>query len=130
MKKLIKGLLVCVPMLFLVGCGENTLSEKFDEGKIKETTNNVIEWLAEEEFDKVYEIEDATMQGALNEEKIAQTFEPINEKVGTYKDIEKTIIKQKGEVVKVVAISNYENGKLQFTITFNEEMKISGLYVK
>ncbi|MGL4739779.1 MAG: DUF3887 domain-containing protein [Sarcina sp.] len=130
MKKLIKGLLICMPMLFLVACGGNTLSEKFDEAKVNESTKNVIEWLAKGEFEKVYEVEDEVMQSALNQEKLSQTFKPINEKVGEYKDVSKIVMKEKDSNVKVVAISNYEKGKLQFTITFNEEMKISGLYVK
>ncbi|MGL4989542.1 MAG: DUF3887 domain-containing protein [Sarcina sp.] len=130
MKKLIKGLMVCLPILFLVGCGGNSLSEKFDEEKLNIENKNVIEWLAEGQFEKVYEIEDTTMQASLDEDKLAEVFEPINQTVGTYKDIEKTVMKEKDGSVTGVSIANYENGKLQFTINFNEEMKIGGLYVK
>lgn len=131
MKKLIKGILLVIPMMLLVACGGDAkLSEKFNEEEVKSAAQTVITSLDANDFEKVYEISNDKLKEVLNEEKLKETFEPINEKIGAYKETTKTALKGGEGIATVVAIAQYENGKVQYTISFDEEMKLSGLYVK
>lgn len=130
MKKLFKACIFVLPMMFLVACGgETKLSENFNETELKSSATTVIESISKGEYEKVVELESDEMKAALDEKKLEETFTPINEKIGAYKEISKFAIVEKDGNAIVVAISEYEAEKLKFTITFNKEMKIIGLYI-
>ena len=50
--------------------------------------------------------------------------------LGESRDKSSCTIKANGDYATVVLISNYANGKLQVTATYNTDMELIGLYIK
>ena len=74
--------------------------------------------------------------GSLTEEDLRNAVQPVMEELGEPEKIEKTVVRgtenpeTKEKYATAVSIVSYENGKAQYTITFNQTMKMEGFYIK
>lgn len=72
----------------------------------------------------------------LTEEDLRNAVQPVMEELGEPEKIEKTVVRgtenpeTKEKYATAVSIVSYENGKAQYTITFNQAMKMEGFYIK
>ncbi|MGL5802679.1 MAG: DUF3887 domain-containing protein [Cetobacterium sp.] len=130
MKKLFKGLILVAPILFMVSCGQAQLSDKYNETKLKEISTEIITEINAGDFKAIQEKSSNELKEALSEEKLKEVFEPINEKVGSFKEVEKFIANEKDGIAITKTITKFEKGKAQFTLSYNEDYKLVGLYVK
>ena len=119
MKKLL--LVFCV-LLGLTGCGQ-VLDESFDKETLKQETIAIVENLI------VTTVND-DLKDILSASVIQKAWEPVYEKLGESRDKSSCTIKANGDYATVVLISNYANGKLQVTATYNTDMELIGLYIK
>ncbi|MBM7698786.1 hypothetical protein JOD25_001105 [Kurthia huakuii] len=69
------------------------------------------------------------MKANLSATQLAE-IQPIIEKSGTFKKIEKQSVEEKDGMTTVILVAKYQNDKRVYTISYNEENQISGLYVK
>lgn len=71
--------------------------------------------------------------GCSGQKPLSDRFE---EELGEPGKIERTVVtgnenpETKEEYATAVSIVSYENGKAQYTITFNQAMKMEGFYIK
>ena len=72
----------------------------------------------------------AALKDILSASVIQKAWEPVYEKLGESRDKSSCTIKANGDYATVVLISNYANGKLQVTATYNTDMELIGLYIK
>ncbi|MGL4763081.1 MAG: DUF3887 domain-containing protein [Sarcina sp.] len=131
MRKLFKGLVLMMPMMFLVACGgAQPLSDKYNEEEVKSLTTEIIIELNEGKFKEVEERLATGGAEKLPESELKKVFEPINTQVGKYKGVSKFVTEEKNGMAFIAAITEFENGKLQFTLSYNEELEITNLFVK
>lgn len=131
--KLIKlFLIVLLTGFILVGCysKKTVITESNSEERVKATSDEVISMICDEKYDKVIERMSANMKKQITEDKLKEVWEPMKEKLGEFEQISEVNYIKKGKIITVVEIAKFEGGKAQFTITFNEDMEIEGLYLK
>lgn len=79
---------------------------------------------------------DENMKNGITAEQFAEASDPYLDKCGKFQEIGKTVVlgtsdKETGkEFGGVVMIGNYEEGKIQFTIAFDEDMKLVQFLIK
>ena len=62
-------------------------------------------------------------------EQLAQ-IEPVIEQSGNFEQIEKSTVEEKDGMKIVVLVAQYSNDKRVFTISYDGEDKIAGLFVQ
>lgn len=130
MKKLRLLLIMALSCVTLVGCSSSKLSDAFDEQKLKTTTEEVIQMLCNGEYDKIEAMSDQVMLDAGVTDKLSEVWEPIAKDLGKFESYEKEAVIGKDNDATVVIVTKFENGKAQFTVSYNEDMKIIGFFIK
>ena len=134
------GYLLGVFMLagLLAGCvGGQKLSEQFDEEEVKAAAEEVIEILNDGDVDTLVEEKwNSTMRGMADKDMMEKDVLPIVEELGAFEGFDKEAVtgnKDKDteqEFAVAIIIGKYEKRKAQFTISFDEDMKVGGFYIK
>lgn len=122
----------------LSGCAQtHKLSEKFDEAEVKAAAEEVIEALNNAEVDTLVEENwNATMKSALDAESVKTQILPIIEELGEFEGFDQEAVTggkdpdTEQEFAVAVVKAKYEKRKAQFTISFDEDMKVGGFYIK
>lgn len=137
MKKIIgmiAGLLVV--MLLIPSCGAQSLPDKFDEDTVKAEAEKAIGYFNGRDYQSILDMGNDAFQDAITLDSFETQSNPYLDKCGEYQEIAKTIVlgnvdkateKQYGGVVMV---GKYENGTIQFTIGFDEDMKLVQFFIK
>ena len=109
-------------------------SEIFSSEVVEAEMRNVIELLNKEDYEALHEISDDTMKEFLTPEvwgdakvQFSKNWGAL-EKLGTIylSEAEQNGLPMAAGQVK----ATYENVKVTYTIVFNEEMQLAGLYIK
>lgn len=122
--------------LFLTGCAQSQLSDKFDEETVKEEAKKAVELFNERDYQGILDMGDENMKNGITAEQFAEASDPYLDKCGEFQEIGKTVVlgttdKETGkEFGGIVMIGNYEDGKIQFTIAFDEDMKLVQFLIK
>ena len=132
MRKFMKKIMFAgmLALLFLTGCSQNQLSDKFDEENIKEEAMKAIAFFNVRDYQSILDMGVDELKQSLTAEQFAQASDPYLDKCGKFEEIEKTVTagyenEQTGEhFVGVIMIGKYADGKIQFTIAFDEDMKL------
>ena len=137
MKKRMSILFICALAVCMMGCAKTKLAEEFEEEKVIEEANAVIQMINEGETEAVWEDKfNAKMQSALTKEDWLSAIDPIMEDAGEFQSYEKEAVTGTEEpdtgeeFATAVIVAEYENGKNQYTITFNKSMQLTGFFVK
>lgn len=134
-----KGLLLCVVCMvgvFAAGCG-SSLSDKFDEEEVRQAAETMVSQVNSGELESVYEETFApVMRQAIALKQLRENLDYVFEKLGEFESFEKVSVtggqdKDTEEPYAVVVVlAKYEDGKAQYTITFDSGMKCIGFFVK
>ena len=137
MKKRMSILFICALAVCMMGCAKTKLAEEFEEEKVIEEANAVIQMINEGETEAVWEDKfNAKMQSGLTKEDWLSAIDPIMEDAGEFQSYEKEAVTGTEEpdtgeeFATAVIVAEYENGKNQYTITFNKSMQLTGFFVK
>ncbi|MCI9440645.1 MAG: DUF3887 domain-containing protein [Ruminococcus sp.] len=140
MKKSMFRILACMFVLagLLSGCaGSRRLSDRFDEDEVKKAAEEVIETLNSGDIDALVEERwSAVMKSALDEDGIKGQILPIIEELGEFEEFDKEAVTggkdadTEQEFAVAVIKAKYEKRKAQFTISFDEDMKVVGFFIK
>lgn len=137
MKKRKSILFICALAVCMMGCAKTKLAEEFEEEKVIEEAKAVIQMINEGETEAVWEDKfNAKMQSALTKEDWLSAIDPIMEDAGEFQSYEKEAVTGTEEpdtgeeFATAVIVAEYENGKNQYTITFNKSMQLTGFFVK
>jgi len=125
-------LLTTLSLVMLVGCAAK-LPQGFDEAEVKTAAENVIKLLNQRDADGLAAIFTDQMKAAITEDVQAQIFALLDD-VGAVREISemKTGGSTHNEIsyAVVVAKVKHENQELIYTISFDKEMKLAGLFLK
>lgn len=134
------GIMMGIFMLagILAGCGGNQkLSDKFDEGEVKEAAREVIEILNDGDVDTLVDEKwNTVMKSMVSKELLKDEVLPIIKELGAFEEFDREAVTgsrdrdtEQDFAVAVVKVK-YEKRKAQFTISFDEDMKVGGFFVK
>ncbi len=138
-KKMIRMMTgMCILAGLLFGCaGSQRLSDNFDEAEVKEAAKNIIEILNSGEVEALVDEQwNAVMKGAVDAEMLEDQILPIVEELGEFEGFDKEAVTgskdpdTEQEFAVAVIKAKYEKRKAQFTISFDEDMKVAGFFIK
>lgn len=127
---------LCMLVFLVTGCGAQSLSDKFDEETVKTEAKKAVGYFNEHDYQGILDMSSTEFQEAITAEEFVTQCEPYHEKCGAYQEIEKTIVfgssnKSAGqEYAGVIMVGRYADGTIQFTIGFDEEMKLVQFIIK
>lgn len=113
---------------------ELTDNGKYSQEKVAAEVEKVIEMLNQDDYAALREMADDRMQSALNQETIGTAKDSICADWGQMQSIGYVYtggIRQKGDLL-IATQTNvaYENISVVYTISFDEDMRLSGLYMR
>lgn len=130
MKKLLSVFMVLFCGIIIVGCGAPKLSSNYSEEKLKAAAEETINNLNNDKYDEIVDSSSANLKAQLPKDKIKEAWEPLQEHLGSYKEISKISFQEKDGIAIVTAIAEYEEGRVQFTLSYDKDMKLVGIYMK
>ena len=122
----------------LTACaGSRKLSDKFDEAEVKAAAEEVIEILNEGDVDTLVDEKwNTVMKSMVGKDVLTGEILPIVEGLGAFEAFDKEAVTGNTDqdtdqeyAVAVIKVQ-YEKRKAQFTISFDEDMKVGGFFIK
>lgn len=106
----------------------------FSTEVVEAEMKNVIELLNKEDYDSLQAISDDTMKEFLTPEVWGEAKQQFSENWGALEKLGTIYLseaEQDGAVLAAGQVkATYENVKVTYTIVFNQEMQLAGLYIK
>lgn len=126
MKKLL--MIMATVMLLLAACGGKKVDEEtanLYKGKAEE----VMHFLNEGDVEGVQAMLDDNMKAALTADQLSEVIGIVKES-GEFEQVDKSSVEeQNGNFVTVLAVK-YSKQSRVYTITFNGQQEVAGLYIK
>jgi len=136
----IAGMLTGLSMVvcLLTGCQSlgTELPESFDEERMEEEALRAIDCFNEKDYQSVLDMGCTEFQEFLTAEEFAEQCDPILDKRGKFREIIKTVSmgckNEEGEVEYggLILVADYEDGRICFHITINENMELMEFLVQ
>lgn len=129
-------LITAVSVFLLAGCSSGTkLSSDFDEEKVKAAAQEAVDHLVAGEYEECVGLMSEEMQAAISAEALASNMETIIGQKGAFQEYKSSsVVGQKDndgtEYAVAVIVAAFEKGNLTFTVSYDKEMKMSGLWMK
>ena len=111
----------------LVGCGDKADEDTAQVYSAK--AEEVVNWINDKNYDKVTEQFDENLKVQLTAEQLVQ-IDPVIAASGDFEQVEKSTVEEKDGMKVVVLVAQYSNEKRVFTVTYDGEDKIAGLFVQ
>lgn len=121
---------VCIMILSITACGAQPLPEGFDEETVKAEAEKAIGYFNEQDYQSIIDMGSDAFRDLLTAEEFASQSDPYLEKCGEFQEIAKTIVlgnvdqETQAAYGGVVMVGTYKEGSIQFTIAFDEDMKL------
>jgi hypothetical protein len=128
-------LIAALCIVFLAGCTSPKLSSAFDEAEVKQAAENVIDLLNRQDSAGLRELFTAQMDAAITDEVLSQIYAALAEG-GAFESIADMSVagstdqSSGAEYAVVVAQAKYELRSFVYTISFDKQMQLAGLYYK
>lgn len=134
------GLAICLMMAVLViafvatGCSAGKLAESFDAAAVEAKAKTVIETLNKGDYTAVVGMLRQDLQDDLPEDKIKAAVDQVYGNAGTFESFDKVILagqKAEGKDIAVAVIqAKYQEKKVTFTLSFDQDLNLIGLFMK
>ncbi|MPW24438.1 DUF3887 domain-containing protein [Alkalibaculum sp. M08DMB] len=122
-------ILILSIIMFLGGCGSSQLSDKYSEQVLKESTEEIISYLNNENFEAIVDRTQENLKNQLTVEVLQEAWSNFDD-IGEYDSISKMVFQEKDNIATVIALAKYSNRDIQYTISYNTEMELVGFYLK
>lgn len=129
MKKIFSLIAIVICVGILVGCGATKLSDKYSEETLKSSTETVIKNMDSGNFKEIENMMADKLKEAVPTDKLKAVWESLP-KTGKYEKISKIVFQEKDGYAVVVAIAKFENSNVQYTLSYDTDMKLVGIYLK
>lgn len=126
---------MAVCCLMLTGCSGNKLADCFSREELETQTQENIRLAESGDYEAFMETVEPLTRSAFTEEVYDQYLEAVGAK-GAFQKFGKTAFvgqtdKDTGaNYAAVIILAEYENGKLQYTVGYNEQMQIVQFLIK
>ena len=112
---------------FCAACGNKVDEET--EGKYIDKAVEVVHFINDGEFDQIVEQLNENMKAKLTSEQLA-AITPVLEESGSYKGIKKQSVQEKDGIIIVVLVGEYSEEDRIYTVSYDEDDRIAGLFVQ
>lgn len=134
MKKILLIMAVAMMALGLVACGSEPLSSDFDQEKLTAKVDEVIQIINDNDKEKLIASCGPEVKAVLTDEIVEQIFADVN-KFGEFDKISKINFAEKKteedqKYVTAVVQAIYKDKKCIYTISFDLDMEMVGLFYK
>lgn len=135
LKKWCAVLFIVLLVCGLTGCQSTRLSEDFDEKEVKTGAEKVIELVNAGDFETLNDELSEQMKLAMPDDVWVSVKKIVDGKGAFQSFAKENVVGSKDKdtdepFATAVVLAEYENGKIQYTISFDREMKVSGFYLK
>ena len=118
----------------LVSCGQKSLPDGFDGDEVLKSARGVVEQLSKKDYTGVVEQFSSVMEG-LDEKTLSETMEQKLDDLGEFvsvssEDLTGGSLEKTGDFATAVLVCEYQHGSATYTISFDKDGWICGLYVK
>lgn len=123
-----------ISLILLSGCAAK-LSSAFDEDKVKNAAENVILMVNEHDTDGLLAVSATELKTVLTDDVLNQIY-ATTDAAGTYEKIDNSTVigaqdkNTKKDYATSVLKAKYETKSITYTITFDTDMKLAGIYLK
>lgn len=125
-------------LLFLVGCGSSKLAENYDKDTIYEKAQEVIMLANEGKYDEITALAELPKDTTAEDfaKLVEEGWNPILKDKGNFVEITQHEIagqhdKKTNQDYAVIAVAvKYEEGICVYTLYYNEDYELVGLYLK
>lgn len=134
-----KTLSICITALLslalLVSCAEK-LPEGLDNDSVSAAAADTINMLVASEYDKLADTLNAEMITALTKDvatpakALEDIWQPLTQQLGEFSKIDKTTVGAKSGYAVAIVLAKFENGDLTFTLSYDKDLKLAGLFMK
>jgi len=136
MKKLIKIVLFFGLLLTFTACSSDKLSSSFDKDEVTDKAKAVVEVINTKDYAAIIALFRSDLQDQITADQLQQAFDEQLEAAGTFSDFKSIVIKSENdnstneEYAVVILEAVYENKTLIYTISFDTDLELVGLYMK
>ncbi len=136
MKKIaVFSIILVLTLALFASCGSIQLAESFDETAVADKAQQTVQLLTDGEYAQVVELLRDDLKVLLPEDEMKTTFDEVFAKLGEFESFDSYAVlgqqdKEKNNFAIIVYSVNYEKAQAKYTITFDEDMNIVGLYIK
>lgn len=142
MKRISAVLSAIVLSFALAGCSASSqkyekLSSKFNQATVKSNSKSVVSLVNSGDYQKVSDtMVSSTIKRDLSADVLKNAVSPVLDKAGKFDTINSDTVtglvdtKTKKEYAVSVVTAKYQNRTVQYTISFDTDMKIEGFYIK
>lgn len=125
-------------LVFCAGCMANStqLADGFDENELKKASQQIVDQINENDYNAFLKFAGDEMKELISQEKFENEVVGYANSKGAFQSYGKqAVIGQKYEKTGedcgvVVMAAEYEDGTIQYTISFTKDMKLNGLWLK
>src|SRR5690625_1145974 len=121
-------ILVTKLMLLVAACGGNKVDDATAEKYITQA-EEIVALLNEQHYEEIYAKFNDEMKAGLPVEDMEE-LTPIIEESGNFKEMDKASVEEEDGRYVTVLVGKYSNENRVFTITFNNDDEIAGLFIK
>ncbi|WP_195267458.1 DUF3887 domain-containing protein [Eubacterium sp. 1001713B170207_170306_E7] len=129
------GLVTLMLLTVLSACSGGSASNQeldpaFNEDTLKQEAERVIEEWNNQDFDAIAADAADNVKDKLTADVLKEAWEQTMPKLGEFSRVKQTEIAPNNKNALVVAIAEYTGGTAQFTIGFDQNMKIDNFFIK
>ena len=128
------GILLC--SVLLCGCSKMELGDMFDEDAVLRKSEEAIGYFNDGDYQAIIDMGGDSLKDEITVEDFDAQAAPKKEKLGAFKEITQeevlgTVDKDTGmNYAGSIITAKYEHGRLKFTISYDEDMKLVQFAIK
>lgn len=116
--------------LLLIGCSSKELSDNYSKEKLDTEVLNIIKDLEKNSFQEIIDKSSQELKSVLTVEQLETAWNSVSENAGEFQEISTNKYMEKDGFATVIAIAKHSKRKVQYTLSFNKDMELVGIYLK
>ena len=135
-KTIISALLALIVCLGLTGCAANKLPEGFDAEEVGSAAEEIVGLATEGDYDSIIAALREDLKASITADQLREGWASAFEKAGAFKSVTKTVLSgtedstTKEEYAVAQVLVKHENANLMYTLSFDKDLALVGLYLK
>lgn len=131
-----KRFLLIISLFMLVGCSSNNVPEGFEEETLNQKAESIVTLLNNNQLDEVFAMFRSDIQTMVSVEELDKIISDKLAVIGDFKEISQIAITDTKDpstselYAVVIIVSEHEDGKSTYTISFTKSLEIVGFYIK
>lgn len=136
MKKVLVSAITVIMLLSLAACSSSKLADIYKEDDVVSKAKNVVETINTQDYDSVVAFVRSDLQTQLTADTLKTAWKTQLDESGAFKEYKSVVTygqksKSTGEDYAVcVLVCTYENATRTFTLSFDKDLSVVGMYMK